>query len=308
MRFDDAFQALVELAASRHNAFHSSEAAGIPAHRLRRAEQRGELTRLGARVWSITALGSPPGQRLRTATLETRGAAACHRGSGWLQGWFEDLPSVIDVWVPDSGRRARPGVRHHLAAAIDVDRDIIEISGIRTLNAAATLCLLGRVETDNVIEHCLDLFLRDHSRTWLIETLDRLWTPTGAGPAAMRRVLNHPARRLGRVESVLERRVQRILAGGRLPPMVLQHEVTVSGRRYRIDLAMPSIKLGIESHGRRFHWGRQAEEADNERDLALAAAGWQLLYVTWDQLQDPIALRERIVAAADGRKADRNTA
>lgn len=308
MRIDDAFQALVELAASRHNAFHATEAADIPAHRLRRAEQRGELTRLGWRVWSVTALGSPPGQALRAATLETAGASLCHRGSGWLNGWFEIPPVVADIWVPGHGRRADPSVRQHRAAAIDVDRDITEINGIRTLNAAATLCLLGRVEPDEVVETCLDRFLQEHSQAWLVETLDRLWSGNGAGPAALRRVLNHPARRLGRVESPMERRVQRMLAGSGLPPMVLQHEVVVGRRRYRVDLAMPSIKLGIESHGRRFHWGRRAEEADNERDLALAATGWQLLYVTWDQLQDPACLRRRVVDAAEARAKQQRSA
>ncbi len=308
MRFDDAFQALVELAASRHNAFHTTEAADIPTHRLRRGANQGVLTRLGSRIWSVTALGRPPGQALRAATLETSGAASCHRGSGWLHGWFENPPVVADIWVPGHGRRTTRSARQHRAPSIDPDRDIIEIDGIRTLSAAATLCLLGRVESDEMLEHCLDRFLLQHPRAWLIDTLDRLWVPNGAGPTALRRVLNHPARRSGPAESFMERRVQRILAEAELPPLVLQHEVAVGGRRYRIDLAMPSIKLGVESHGRRFHWGRRAGEADNERDLALASAGWQLLYVTWDQLQDPVALRDRVAAAASARRSEQTTA
>ncbi len=273
----------------------------VPPHRLRRAANRGVLTRLGPRIRSITALGSPPGQALRVASLETSGAALCHRGAGWLHGWFQSPPAMADVWVPGHGRRTGRSVRQHRVTAVDPDRDVTEVGGIRTLNAAATLCLLGRVETDDVIENCLDVFLQTHSPAWLVETLDRLWTDNGAGPAALRRVLNHPARHLGLVESPFERRVQRILAEADLPPIVLQHHVSVGRRRYRIDLAMPSIKLGVESHGRRFHWGRRAEEADNQRDMTLAGVGWQLLYVTWDQLQDPSALRNRIVAAARAR-------
>ncbi|MDH3299726.1 MAG: DUF559 domain-containing protein [Acidimicrobiia bacterium] len=309
MRIDDAFQALVELAASRHNAFHSTEAADmVPPHRLRRAANRGVLTPLGPRIWSVSALGSPPGQALRAATLGTSAGAACHRGSGWLHGWFENAPIVADIWVPGHGRRISPPVRQHRAAAVNPGRDITEVDGIRTLNAAATLCLMGRVETDEVIENCLDVFLQTHSHAWLVETLDRLWTDNGAGPAALRRVLNHPARRLGLVESPFERRVQRTVADADLPPIVLQHQVSVGRRRYRIDLAMPTIKLGVESHGRRFHRGRRAEEADNQRDMALAGVGWQLLYVTWDQLQDPSALRNRIGAAARARLVEPRSA
>ena len=304
MRIDNVSQALVELAASRHNAFHTTEVADIvPTRRLRRAANQGVLTALGPRVWSVTALGSPPGQHVRAATLSSDGAAACHRGSGWLNAWFDNPPAVADVWVPTHGRRAGAGVRIHRASAIDPERDVTEVAGIRTLNAAATLCLLGRMEPDQVVEDCLDRFLMDHSESWLLSTLDRLSTATGAGPAALRRVMNHPARAPGRAESPLERKVQRILAPAthRLPCLELQHDVQIGPRRYRIDLAMPTIKLGVESHGRRFHWGRSSTEADNERDLALAGAGWQLLYVTWDQLRDPDGLRDRIVDAAEAR-------
>ena len=182
MRIDDASQALVELAASRQNVFHTTEAASIMStRRLHRAANQGVLTALGPRLWSVTALGSPPGQRLRAATLSSVGAAACHRGSGWLNGWFDKPPAVADIWVPGHGRRARVGVRIHRAAAIDPKLDVTEIDGIRTLNAAATLCLMGRVEPDRVIEDCLDRFLMEHSESWLLSTLDRLSTPTGAG-------------------------------------------------------------------------------------------------------------------------------
>ncbi len=306
MRIDAASQALVELAASRHNAFHSSEAAdiSIPPHRLRRAVDNGVLTRLAPTIWSVAALGQPPGQRLRAATLTTSRAAALHRASGWLQGWFDDYPAVVDIWVPRHGRRVGVGVRQHRATRIDEKRDITVIDGIRTLNPAATLCMLGRVESDDVIEECLDHFLREHSLRWLTETLDRLTTPSGAGPTALQRVLEHPARRLGAVDSLFERRVQRLLAAADLPPIVTQHEIAVGKRLYRLDLAMPSIRLGVECHSRRFHWGRQAQEADNRRDTALAGAGWQLLYVTWAQLQQPKRLVEAITLAAAAREED----
>lgn len=299
MHFDDASRALVELATCRHNAFHTTEVADIPAHRLRRASLTGELTRLGPRIWSVTALGHPPGQRLRAATLGTAGSAAAQRSSGWLHGWFDHPPHPIDIWTPRSLRHGPPpGVRVQRGGRVCPDRDLTEVDGIRTLNPAATLCLLGRTEDDRTLERCLDAFLLDHPQSWLVSTLDRLWVDNGAGPAALRRVLNHPARSLGQVESPLERRLVEALVGADLPPLSLQHPVTVGAKQYRIDVAIPSIKLGIEGHGRRFHFGRQATEADNERDLALASVGWRLLYVTWSQLQHPKQLARQITAAA----------
>ena len=269
-----------------------------PPHRLRQAELRGELTRLGPRTWAITALGRPPGQALRAATIRSAGAAACHRSAGWLHGWFDDPPPVSDVWVPTRSRRTADRSRLHQAATVCPRRDVVEVNGIRTLNPAATLCLLGRVEPDEVVERCLDAFLLEHSLAWLTATLDRLRSPTDAGPAALARVLAHPARNLGSVESPFERLTAGLLATADLPPIQLQYPVEVDGRRYRIDLAMPDIKLGVESHGRRFHFGRRAEEADNERDLALGSAGWQLLYVTWSQLQEPARFVNRVTEVA----------
>ncbi len=59
MRYDDALGAFVELAASRHNAVHSSEAAEIIGTRqLRSAEKSGIVYRLYPRVW---ANNQPPG-------------------------------------------------------------------------------------------------------------------------------------------------------------------------------------------------------------------------------------------------------
>ncbi len=306
MQFDEASKALVELAASRQNAFHSSEAAevaNISTRRLKRAADRGELVRLAPRIWAVASLGQPPGQRLRAKTLTTTGAVAAQRSSGWLHRWFDELPTNVDLWVPGHGRRSVTGTILHRCAKVDPRLDVTVVDGVSTLNPAATLCLLGRTEPDDVVEECLDLFRRDHSLRWLEATLERLSTTTGAGPAALRRVMNHPRRQHGAVESIFERRVQRLLTVADLPPISLQHEVEIGGRCYRLDLAMPSIKLGVEAHSRQFHWGRQSEEADNVRDMHLAAYGWQLLYLTWDQLQDPEAVVTMIEHASLARRS-----
>jgi very-short-patch-repair endonuclease len=302
MLFDAASKALVELAASRHNAFHNSEAADITQRRIWRGQERGELTRLAPRVWSVTALGHPAGQALRAATLTTAGAAACHHSAGWLHGWYDHPPETSHLWVPARGRRAADRVRLHVAHGVCLHQDVTEANGIRTLGPAATLCLIGRVASDAEVERCLDAFLLIHSERWLTRTLDRLWRPNCAGPAALVRALSHPSRDRGRVESAMERVTARLLAAADLPPIELQHHIRAGGRSFRIDLAMPSIKLGVESHGRQFHWGRGVEEADNERDLMLASAGWSLLYVTWSQLQEP----DRFVTAVQKAAAARS--
>ncbi len=155
MHFDEASKALVEFAASRHNAFHSSEVAdNIPARRLRRAEQRGELHRLGSRVWSVTALGAPLGQATRAAVVERTGSAAAHVHSAWLHRWLDAPAGPPAIWVPRSARTgsaASSKAHRFWASRIDPALDITTVDHIATLNPAATLCLLGRVAPRDVV-------------------------------------------------------------------------------------------------------------------------------------------------------------
>lgn len=81
--------------------------------------------------------------------------------------------------------------------------------------------------------------------------------------------------------------VAELIARNDLPPIELQYPIEVDGRRFRIDIAMPSVRLGIEAHSRTFHWGPDKADADNRRDLLVSSSGWQLLYVTWSQVADP---------------------
>ncbi len=303
MRFDPAFEALVEFAASRHNAFHTLEAAklSIGAHRLRRAAARGVLIRLHHRVWAFRALGSPPAQAMRASSLAVRHAATCHLGSAWLHRWIDDPPPRPTIWVPGS---ARPPTGTTLVRVqhLDPRRDICVVDGIRSLNRAATLCLLGRVVSRRDLAWHLDQFTRTDSIGWLRRTLERIWSPTDAGPVALAALLADRQRLSSPTESWLERVVADLLTVADLPPLHTQYPLEIDGRRFRLDLAMPSIKLGVEAHGRTFHWGPERHDADNVRDLLVGSQGWQLLYVTRSQLADPERFVELVVRVARTRQ------
>jgi hypothetical protein len=57
-----------------------------------------------------------------------------------------------------------------------------------------------------------------------------------------------------------------------LPEMSLQQPIVDGNGRIvaRTDIAFPSLRLGLEAHSRRFHFGPQAERLDEDRDLAAA--------------------------------------
>ena len=74
-----------------------------------------------------------------------------------------------------------------------------------------------------------------------------------------------------------------------LPPMMLQHPIRNSSGRIvaRPDIAFPSVKLGLEAHSRRFHFGPDAEELDEDRDIAASLCGWELTYLGWYATKRP---------------------
>ena len=66
-------------------------------------------------------------------------------------------------------------------------------------------------------------------------------------------------------------------------PWTRQHEVRAPDGGFvgRIDLACVPLRLGVEAHSKRFHFGAGPGLDDQERDDALAAVGWDVRYVGW---------------------------
>ncbi len=305
MNFDDAAMRLVELAASRHNAFHTTEAAeqGFTADRLRRARARGELLELRPKVWAVVGGRRSSHQALRAAVLGLAGSAAGYRSAAWLHGWTSTPPTVPQVWAGGTSRCRLPGATVRRFAKIEPALDVIEVDAITCLNKAATLCTVGAHGDLRFVEECLDVFLRSESTAWLDRTLSRMWTPHAAGPRLLAAVMQDPRRVQGVTDSWMERVVVQLVATPWMPPVCLQQPVAVDGRTFLIDIAIPELMLGIEAHGRSFHWGPGKQDADNVRDLAISGAGWQLLYVTWAQLQDPAGFVDSLAAVAQARAA-----
>lgn len=105
--------------------------------------------------------------------------------------------------------------------------------------------------------------------------------------------------------SWFEALVERCLVSPALPPLVRQHEVRDAVGRLvgRLDLAFPSICLGVEAHSRLHHFGSR-EAFDEDRDLALASEGWEVLYVGWQGTRQGAELL-RIVERTAKRRAGR---
>jgi len=167
-------------------------------------------------------------------------------------------------------------------------RDIVEVNGIRCTSIARTLAQLGLTESRQAVELALDSALRHGaSARWIEKTAGSLQRSGPTGIRVLQEIIADPARSGALAESVLETVVERSIADVRLPQPARQYELAVGSGVRRFDLAFPDARLAIEAHSRRFHFGRAADESDNLRDLEVAAAGWEILYITWGMAHSP---------------------
>ena len=71
--------------------------------------------------------------------------------------------------------------------------------------------------------------------------------------------------------------------------------MTVASRRFRIDLAYPQLKIGLEIDGDEPHFGASKTDADDTRDGLLQLGGWLTQHFTKRHIRnEPRASVERV--------------
>jgi very-short-patch-repair endonuclease len=117
-------------------------------------------------------------------------------------------------------------------------------------------------------------------------------TLTGRDCRHVRRVLEAAD---GLAESPQETLLRLLLRSAGLPAPVVRHVVRdADGRRVaRVDFALPELRLALEYEGR-WHGDAQQVGPDRQRLNRLSAAGWQVVFVTAEDLRRPAALLARL--------------
>jgi len=293
-----------EFAASRHGALTRSQAAaqGLTTTTIRRMLRDRILTEPVPGV--LVVVGSPPTwrQRLYVATLAGSGAGAVGYGSAAaLHGMDGYADGDLQLIVATCRHLLLPGFEIHRAPLEAID--VVEIDGIRTTGIARTLSDLGRFDTRLQVKIAFEWAWRNgHSLEWMRWTAKRFVSPRRRGPRMLLSLVEEAEHHMRPTESTLEVRVEEVIMS--LPGIVRQFTVRRAdgSTLARTDFAIPELKIAIEGHSRKHHFGPDATESDARREDDLQAQGWIVRFVTDRQRKRPDELRRSLLRLVDARR------
>ena len=280
----------------------------VTRHQRERLLATGQLKRVAHDVYQLNGASFTWQAGIAAARLSVgTDALASHRSAAALFGLDGfDQQAVVHLSVPAtrSPRRARnvqihrcfdyeliePNVRQNILVT-DPTRLVLDLYASERNPDVARRGLFSarkkKLVTWAALEHCLEQHARQGRR----------------GIRRLRADLEL-YRRIGCPESSFEDAIRGLLMGAGLPEPELQHWVTTPGGRYRIDVAYPEFRVGVEGKSRAHHLTDEAFESDPVRDSNLAIAGWIIIHVTWAQLRDdPAGVIRRVRRALLSRGA-----
>ncbi len=305
MQRNEAWSSVAEWASIQHGAFSRDQAtkAKLNAQHLRRACTSGRIQRVLSDVFVFSS--APDTWLRRHIVVSLAGGVVSHASAAALHNLdgFARASGPIHVSFDRGSERRLPHATVH-RWRFTSRNDITNVEGIQCTSVARTLFQLGSGCTRDQVEVALDSALRQGvNPAWIEDTADRLRRPGPTGGNVLTDLMYDPARGGALSESVLEKVVERMLNDSRLPAVIRQHPVQLRSGIRRLDLALPRAKLGIEGHSRRHHFGQENDTSDTLRDLQLAAAGWEVIYVTWKLAHQPNLLVDLIVDTYEQRRA-----
>ncbi len=266
-------------------------------HRITRAEARTELRRgtwvaLHRGVFCRAECRDELLTRLTAAHLVLGvPAVACLHTAARLHGF--GVVSTGLLHLVDPGKRhllVRRGIALHQLTVPPGDR--VSAAGFPATSPARTAIELARATSRPLALAVLDAALRIGVGN---DSLDEACAAQ-AGRRGIVEVRELLALADGRAESPMESHTRLVCHDAGLPTPVPQFEVRDGFGivRYRLDLAWPAWRVGLEYDSAQFHSGSLAVRRDLARHSWLDEHGWRMVYATADDLRAPERLAGRI--------------
>jgi very-short-patch-repair endonuclease len=287
-----------ELAGRQYGVVSRSQmlAMGIGSGAIETRVRRHYLHRLHRGVYAVGHLARVPLAREMAAVLACGAdSAVSHRSAAVV--WRLLAPGEdeeIDVTVPASGARRRPGLRVHNSTRLS-PQDVRRLRGLPVTAPWRTLIDLAGAaparELELATQEALARRLLNARR--LVTELDHY-----RGRKGLRRLkdlLESDAPRALTRSEAEERFLALVRAAGLPAP-----EVNVRIHGHEVDFFWREQGLVVEVDGFQFHSSRAAFERDRRRDAHLQTHGLRVVRVTWRQIVDaPYATLTHLVRVFD---------
>lgn len=211
------------------------------------------------------------------------GAVLSHRSAAALWGIGSASSGAIEVIVPRKSR-SQGGLRRYFGV-LPADEMTTE-RGVPVTTVPRTIFDLAATSSADVVEHALreSEYRRLHDRLSLPDLLARY--PRRRGAPIVRECLwrrrNLPA---GRARSWLELEFLPFLRRNGLPRPRLNVWLRVGGRSIQVDCLWPG-EVVVELDGFAAHGTRVAFREDRARDRRLRVAGYGVIRIAPEQLED----------------------
>jgi very-short-patch-repair endonuclease len=258
--------------------------------------RNGRLQQVHAGVYSLGPRQLLPRQGRWMAAVLASGpdAVLSHWSAAALWLIRPNSRSRIEVTVPHRSRSSKAVYRHISHVPTD---ERSEKEGIPATSVHRTIFdLASTASVDEVIAMIKEAeYLNLWDRLSLWDLLERYPAKRGSRNLrfALQRITEEPT---GRKRSRLEERFAPFLRRYRLPLPRFNDWIVLGSKRYRADCHWPDTRLIVELDGWEGHSSRSAFQDDRARDRGLKVAGYSVIHLTWNQLDD-----EREAIASDLR-------
>jgi very-short-patch-repair endonuclease len=271
---------------------------GLDHSGIGRRSESGSLHRVHRGIYLVGHEALAPLARETAALLACgREAVLSHISAAIV--WSLAPPSAdgdeVHVTVRSGKRRSRAGLRVHRSSTLH-PRDLRRINGLPVTAPARTLLDLAAAGYPDLER----AFAEAHAQRILkASDIDAVVARAGARPGvrAIRALIADNAS--GFTRSKAERLLRKLVRSARLP----EPSFNVPFGKWELDALWAEQRLVVEVDGYSYHGHRQAFESNRRKDMALVAAGYTVIRVSWGQLHDePLAVVAAIATALGGSR------
>jgi len=235
---------------------------------------------------------------LRAALLACgEGAVVSHGTAAAFHRLFDEWPHYIDVTVPVEAGRKIDGVRCRRCrypepeevevrqgiAVTTVARTLVDLAGI--LDLAVLRKVVGRAAIRRKLDlQAIDIAIYNAKGRRGLKALELALVPYRTKDG-----------KVPDVRSDFETLVLPQLLDRGLARPSTNAPIHIDGERFLLDFLWEKERVIVETDGRETHETPTAFQSDRRRDQFLAAAGYRVLRVTWNQIHgDTAGVLERI--------------